>query len=53
MTWPRLSMNKIWGETHVEDTTYVEDKFKQVDWAQLSRLLPEDGDRIQSPKRCF
>jgi hypothetical protein len=24
-----------------------------VDWAQLSRLLPEDGDRIQSPKRCF
>jgi hypothetical protein len=25
----------------------------QVDWAQLSRLLPEDGDRIQSPKRCF
>jgi hypothetical protein len=24
-----------------------------VDWAQLSRLLPEEGDRIQSPKRCF
>jgi hypothetical protein len=24
-----------------------------LDWAQLSRLLPEDGDRIQSPKRCF
>jgi hypothetical protein len=24
-----------------------------VDWAQLSRLLSEDGDRIQSPKRCF
>jgi hypothetical protein len=23
------------------------------DWAQLSRLLPEDGDRIQSPKRWF
>jgi hypothetical protein len=23
------------------------------DWAQLSRLLPEDGDRAQSPKRCF
>jgi hypothetical protein len=22
-----------------------------IDWAQLSRLLPEDGDRIQSPKR--
>jgi hypothetical protein len=22
------------------------------DWAQLSRLLPEDGDRTQSPKRC-
>jgi hypothetical protein len=23
-----------------------------IDWAQLSKLLPEDGDRIQSPKRC-
>jgi hypothetical protein len=22
-----------------------------IDWAQLSRFLPEDGDRIQSPKR--
>jgi hypothetical protein len=24
-----------------------------IDRAQLSRLLPEDGDRIQSPKLCF
>jgi hypothetical protein len=24
-----------------------------IDFAQLSRLLPEDGGRIQSPKRCF
>jgi hypothetical protein len=24
------AINKIWGETHVEDTTHVEDKFKQV-----------------------
>jgi hypothetical protein len=24
-----------------------------VDLAQLSRLLHEDGDRIQSPKRCL
>jgi hypothetical protein len=23
-----------------------------IDWAQLSRFLPEGGDRIQSPKRC-
>jgi hypothetical protein len=23
-----------------------------IDWAKLSRILPEDGDRIQSPKRC-
>jgi Zn-finger protein len=23
-----------------------------MDWVELSRLLPEDGDRIQSPKRC-
>jgi hypothetical protein len=23
-----------------------------IDWAQLSRLLPEDGDLIQSQKRC-
>jgi hypothetical protein len=23
-----------------------------MDWAQLSRILPEDGDRIQYPKRC-
>jgi hypothetical protein len=22
-----------------------------IDWAQLSRFLPEDGDGIQSPKR--
>jgi hypothetical protein len=22
-----------------------------IDWAKLSRVLPEDGDRIQSPKR--
>jgi hypothetical protein len=24
-----------------------------ADWAQLSRLLPEDGGRVQSPKCCF
>jgi hypothetical protein len=24
-----------------------------IDWAQLSRLVPEKGDRIRSPKRCF
>jgi hypothetical protein len=24
-----------------------------IDWAQLSRLLPEYGRRIQSPKCCF
>jgi hypothetical protein len=23
-----------------------------IDWAQLSTLLPEDGDGIQSPKHC-
>jgi hypothetical protein len=23
-----------------------------IDWLQLSRVLPEDGDRIQPPKRC-
>jgi hypothetical protein len=23
-----------------------------IDWALLSRLLPEDGDRIRHPKRC-
>jgi hypothetical protein len=23
-----------------------------IDWAQLGRLLPEDGDRIQSSKHC-
>jgi hypothetical protein len=23
------------------------------DWAQLSRLLPEEEDRVQSPKCCF
>jgi hypothetical protein len=23
-----------------------------IDWAQLSRCLPQDGDRIQSPKHC-
>jgi hypothetical protein len=24
-----------------------------IDWVQLRRLFPEDGDRIQSPKGCF
>jgi hypothetical protein len=24
-----------------------------IDWAQLSILLPEDGDKIQCPKRCL
>jgi hypothetical protein len=28
-------------------------KSGSVDGAQLSRLLPEDRDRIQSLKRCF
>jgi hypothetical protein len=23
-----------------------------IDWAQLSRFSSEEGDRIQSPKRC-
>jgi hypothetical protein len=23
-----------------------------IDWAQMSRFLPEDGDRIQSPISC-
>jgi hypothetical protein len=22
-----------------------------IDWAKLSRVIPEDGDKIQSPKR--
>jgi hypothetical protein len=26
---------------------------RSIDWAQLSRLLPEDGYRVQSPKGCF
>jgi hypothetical protein len=26
---------------------------RYIDWAQLSRLLPEDGDNVQSPKRSF
>jgi hypothetical protein len=25
---------------------------RSIDWSQVSRFLPEDGDRIQSPKRC-
>jgi hypothetical protein len=33
--------------------TNREIEISSVDWAQLSRLLSEDGDRIQSPKRCF
>jgi hypothetical protein len=24
-----------------------------ADWTPQSRFLPEDGDRVQSPKRCF
>jgi hypothetical protein len=24
-----------------------------IDWFQLSIILPEDGDRVQSNKRCF
>jgi hypothetical protein len=23
-----------------------------INWAQVSRLLPDDGDRMQSPKLC-
>jgi hypothetical protein len=26
---------------------------RSTDWAQLNRLLPGDGDRVQSPKHCF
>jgi hypothetical protein len=28
------------------------ERTSSIDWTQLSRLLPEDGDRIQSPKHC-
>jgi hypothetical protein len=28
-------------------------RIRSVDWVRQSRLLPEDGDRIQSPKPCF
>jgi hypothetical protein len=28
-------------------------EISSVDWAQQSRLLPEDEERIQSPKRRF
>jgi hypothetical protein len=35
MTWHRLSMNKIWVETHVEDTTHIKDKFKQVKYVYV------------------
>jgi hypothetical protein len=31
----------------------LEIEISSVDWAQLSRLLPEDGDRIQSPNVVF
>jgi hypothetical protein len=24
-----------------------------IDWARQSRILPEGGDRVQSPKCCF
>jgi hypothetical protein len=33
-------------------TASPEIEISSVDWAQLSRLLPEDGDRIQFPKAC-
>jgi hypothetical protein len=42
-------MNKIKFFTIIDsgDSPEIEPR------AQLSRLLPEDGDRVQSPKRCF
>jgi hypothetical protein len=38
---------------HIPSSNGPEIETSSVDWAQLSRFLPEDGDRIQSPKRCF
>jgi hypothetical protein len=43
MTWHRLSMNKIWGETHVEDTTHIKDKLKQVEYVYVP-----NGTKIRS-----
>jgi hypothetical protein len=30
---------------------YRQIETESIDWAQLSRLLPEDGEKVQSPKR--
>jgi hypothetical protein len=37
----------------IPQVTSVSLEISSVDWAQQSMLLHEDGDRIQSPKRCF
>jgi hypothetical protein len=33
--------------------TSLEKGTSSIEWAQLSRLLPEGGDRIKSPKHYF
>jgi hypothetical protein len=40
-----------WAES-IELVPASGDRDYYIDWAQLSRLLLEDGDRIQTPKRC-
>jgi hypothetical protein len=50
MTWPRLSMNKIWGEIHVEDTQgqrqnpISETLFLNKDWTM---------DNVQKTNSCI
>jgi hypothetical protein len=32
---------------------HPEIRSSSIDWAQLSRLLPDDGGRVRSPKHCI
>jgi hypothetical protein len=32
---------------------YLEIETSSIIWAEISNFLPENGGRVQSPKRCF
>jgi hypothetical protein len=49
-----VKLRAVNRSTKVRTSQYIWDPgtgTSSIDWVQLSRFLPEDGDRIQSPKR--
>jgi hypothetical protein len=46
-------LKQRFGDWVLSPSSGPEREIISVDWTQLNRLLPEDGDRIQSQKHCF